>query len=715
MSRRMGKTISWTVVLGAVVLFVVFDLATTDKSKWNTNPVTPAATDAEMSSRSMVAIATSEDEGLPDPAPIDAPEVTYDQVKAVVYRALDLDTSEHNIRKVIEKDDWVAIKVNMVTAPIESGRRKRTGFWRDSIEHWGDVTDLRVVKAVISYLIEKVGPKQITIVEGPAEWSRKGTSYGNAYDTDGWELQWRAFGNLSYLGMVQEFNAMQSTTVVDTCDLNDCAYRFEPVPGGPLQRVGPQWRDSGRFGWGVPVPFTGTPRKGYYMPTAVLDPDKMLSIAVMKTNYGGATLAMKNYVGTLASRPFGDGTSKTQMDSNGYERGFVDLFSYNPAVYAVIEGFWANEGSWPGTRWNLHRNMVIVSGDPVAADAVALRTMEINPRDVEHVYLGAYKGFGTLDLDQIEVVGRPVEEVQYPFKRHKSFMGIGFQRWLVNGPHEGADLEEDLLGGEATYVPLRGQMVGDWPWEVWEHPPSYPEAYVDLTYRPATATVSKATAEEPGLPTFPDLANTTTYAFTLIESEKEQGGYLWFGADDGARVWLNGELVLDRPGPMAMNLGEFRVPVMLKKGINTLMVKVINRYGGSGFAASIVDVGNNKSGTMLFDIRPMLPGEQPTAVKEQVVVQVPSQYALEDNFPNPFNTSTLIRFSLPRASNTRLTVYDLLGREVRTLGHGVLSAGYHQMTWDGLDQHGQPVASGVYVYRLEADGFSEAKRMTLLR
>lgn len=713
MSKRTSRTVSWTIVLGAIALFVLFDLATTDKSKWNTNPVAPAAINAEINGRSVVAIATSEDEGLPDPVPMDTGEVTYEQVKAVVYRALDLDTSERNIRKVIEPDDWVAIKVNMVTAPIESGGRKRTGFWRDGIEHWGDVTDLRVVKATISYLIEKVGPKRITIVEGSAEWSRKGTPYGNAYDTDGWEIQWREFGNLSYIGMMREFNERQTTTVVDTCDLNDSAYRFEPVPGGPLQRVGPQWRDSGRFGWGVPIPFTGTPREGYYMPTAVLDADKMISIAVMKTNYGGATLAMKNYVGTLASRAYGDGTSKMQMDNNGYERGFVDLFSYNPAVYAVIGGFWAEEGSWPGTRWNLHRNMVIASGDPVAADAVALRAMQINPRDVEHLYLGTYKGLGTFDLDQIEVVGRPVEEVQHPFKRHKSFMGIGFQRWLVNGPHEGADLEADLLGGEGAYVPKRGQTVGDRPWEVWEHPPSYPEAYVDLMRRPATA--AKAVAGEPWPVAFPDLANTTTYAFTLIESEKEQGGYLWFGADDGARVWLNGELVLDQPGPMALNLGEFRTRVMLKKGLNALMVKVVNRYGGSGFAASVVDIGKNKSGTMLFDIRPVLPGDRLTSVEEQTAAQVPSEYTLGNNFPNPFNASTQIHFSLPRTSHIKLTVYDMLGRKVRTLKRGVLPAGRHRITWDGLDQYGRPAASGVYMVRLEADGFSEAKRMTLLR
>jgi hypothetical protein len=287
-------------------------------------------------------------------------------------------------------------------------------------------------------------------------------------------------------------------------------------------------------------------------------------------------------------------------------------------------------------------------------------------------------------------------------------MGLGFQRWLINGPHKGADLQTDLLGGEATLIPVKGKMVGDRPWDVWEHPPSYPEAYVDLTYRPATSS-------DPHPVTLDDMPNTTTYAFTLIESEEDQEGYLWFGADDGARVWLNGELVFDKPGPLTMNLGEFRTPVSLKKGTNALMVKVINRYGGSGFGASIVDRGTDKAGTMLFDITPVLPGDSPTAVEEASVASVPLRYILEHNVPNPFNAATQIAFTLPEASKMTLTVYDILGREVRTLKDNLLPAGRHTVAWDGLDQDGRSVASGVYLYRLEAGGFSETKRMTLLK
>jgi flagellar hook assembly protein FlgD len=64
---------------------------------------------------------------------------------------------------------------------------------------------------------------------------------------------------------------------------------------------------------------------------------------------------------------------------------------------------------------------------------------------------------------------------------------------------------------------------------------------------------------------------------------------------------------------------------------------------------------------------------------------------------------------------TRLTVYDALGREIAVLADGFLSAGNHEVRWNGRDSHGNPVSSGVYLYRLEAGGNAETKKMMLVR
>ena len=94
---------------------------------------------------------------------------------------------------------------------------------------------------------------------------------------------------------------------------------------------------------------------------------------------------------------------------------------------------------------------------------------------------------------------------------------------------------------------------------------------------------------------------------------------------------------------------------------------------------------------------------------------VPGQYSLRQNYPNPFNPSTTIRFDLPEASRVQLIIYDAMGREVRTLLWGEQSAGYQSVNWDGADDRGQPVSSGIYLYRLQAESYSETMKMVLLR
>ncbi len=93
-----------------------------------------------------------------------------------------------------------------------------------------------------------------------------------------------------------------------------------------------------------------------------------------------------------------------------------------------------------------------------------------------------------------------------------------------------------------------------------------------------------------------------------------------------------------------------------------------------------------------------------------------ARLALHDNVPNPFNPTTTIRFELPAAGRAELAVYDVAGRRVRTLSAGDhLSAGIHEVVWDGTDGRGAAAASGIYFYRLRASGASITKKMMLIR
>jgi hypothetical protein len=96
-------------------------------------------------------------------------------------------------------------------------------------------------------------------------------------------------------------------------------------------------------------------------------------------------------------------------------------------------------------------------------------------------------------------------------------------------------------------------------------------------------------------------------------------------------------------------------------------------------------------------------------------LELPNRFALLQNYPNPFNPETRIEFSLPRSGEVTIEIYNVLGQKVKTLVNERLSAGKKTVTWDGTDDSGALVSSGVYLYRIKAEDFVEAKKMLLLR
>jgi hypothetical protein len=94
---------------------------------------------------------------------------------------------------------------------------------------------------------------------------------------------------------------------------------------------------------------------------------------------------------------------------------------------------------------------------------------------------------------------------------------------------------------------------------------------------------------------------------------------------------------------------------------------------------------------------------------------LPQQFALLANYPNPFNPSTIIRYNLPANVRVKLVIYDLLGAKIRTLIDTDETAGFKQVTWDGNDDSGVRVASGVYLYQIEAGDFNMARKMVLTK
>jgi len=105
-----------------------------------------------------------------------------------------------------------------------------------------------------------------------------------------------------------------------------------------------------------------------------------------------------------------------------------------------------------------------------------------------------------------------------------------------------------------------------------------------------------------------------------------------------------------------------------------------------------------------------------TAVEEaRHAHAMPEAFALHANSPNPFNPSTNIQYEVSRSVEVKLEIFDMMGRHVRALVQERQPAGHYAITWDGRNEHGEQVGSGIYLYQLNAGDFVQARRMALVR
>jgi hypothetical protein len=151
--------------------------------------------------------------------------------------------------------------------------------------------------------------------------------------------------------------------------------------------------------------------------------------------------------------------------------------------------------------------------------------------------------------------------------------------------------------------------------------------------------------------------------------------------------------------------------ILVYRGIQTdtsLICGTEGEYVYTVFACN--DCGCNDTAAT-FVMQVILPSD----VEDIENPNLPDRLVLGQNYPNPFNPETRIEFSLPRASFISLEIYNITGSRVRTLVNERLTAGHKAVTWDGRDDLGNPVSSGIFIYRLRADHESITKKMLLLR
>lgn len=174
--------------------------------------------------------------------------------------------------------------------------------------------------------------------------------------------------------------------------------------------------------------------------------------------------------------------------------------------------------------------------------------------------------------------------------------------------------------------------------------------------------------------------------------------------------------------PVVASLNQYDWSIVDESGISCLIDDDMATDAADAFLGAleagqrldfVTGIFNFSYGTYKIQVRDLDDLGGVTAVDD--FAPQPFAFKLYSNYPNPFNPETRIRFEIPSREHVKLIVYDIRGYRVRTLADGVFNAGYHVLNWDGRNDHGMLVSSGVYLYRIKAGEDMAFKKMTLIR
>ena len=133
--------------------------------------------------------------------------------------------------------------------------------------------------------------------------------------------------------------------------------------------------------------------------------------------------------------------------------------------------------------------------------------------------------------------------------------------------------------------------------------------------------------------------------------------------------------------------------------------------GGNGITGAD-ETSEDLNNTFTNSLAPS-PNGPPVGIPDNSVL--PTTFAISQNYPNPFNPTTSIKYQLPQTADVTITIYNLLGQKVRTLVNDKKEAGFYEVEWNGLNDHNVQVATGLYIYRIQAADFIQSRKMLLLK
>ncbi|MBI4876078.1 MAG: DUF362 domain-containing protein [Acidobacteria bacterium] len=451
----------------------------------------------------------------------------YALVRDMVWRAIEYGKpAAGSLEAKVKPGSWVVIKPNIVSLPTQS------------THCYGDVTDMRVTKAVLEYVARNSRARRITVAEG-GSYRRVRDPIGatavlqNGVRVDASTLDWGTEqfpgwdGTIE--GMLREFGAAFPGKQFDYIDLS---YDGVRDAAGNLRRIEVPRTAGGVGAFGA--------RPDYFVTRTILNCDFLISVPVMKVHeMCGITACLKNYVGTAPREAYASprgGFSNTLLHSQHQVEDRIDPFiadlaAFHPPDYVVADGIRGLQYTEHNNRrpdQMVRNNLVLAGEDPVAADALTAYLLGFSPGDIEFLHMAAQRGMGGNELGRIEVVGEEADRLRRAWIKPRTWHGRGNRHWLVTRA------PESPLAGWARY----GTPTDTLHFTRWA----------------------------------PDAAEGQAFAAAVkVISDGNSKGFLWTGARGRVTVLLNGEKVLEEENRTRYRPGQFQKPVTLRSGENLLV------------------------------------------------------------------------------------------------------------------------------------------------
>jgi uncharacterized protein (DUF362 family) len=478
--------------------------------------------------KSRVGLVQSTHPKLPTPVSPEDP-LDYAKVRDMVWKAIEYAPPRAgSLEAKIPAGSWVVVKPNLVFLRPQGGYAP------------GDITDMRVLKAVLEYVARRSRARRITVAEGGSYRGPQDPLKDNAVTQNGVRVGALAFDwgadefpgfNGSLGGMLEEFTAAFPGKKFDYVDLSYDAIRDA---AGQFRRIQPPRAPNGVGAFSL--------RPDYYATRTITGCDFLISMPVMKVHDQSAiTCCFKNYVGTAPREAYSvPGRfwnvrlhDEHEVDDR-IDHLIVDLAAFHPPDYNIVDGIRGLQYSVHNNRrpdQTVRSNLVLAGEDTVAVDALAGHLVGFQVHDMEFLHLARQRGLGTMDFQEIDVRGDDPERLKRRWAKPRPWWGRCNREWRVT-----RDAASDL---------------GAW-----------------RRYTSATDTLELARAAGEAPP------EAVYGAAVRVRADGHRKAFLWMGLRGRVTGLLNGEKFLEEENRTRYRVGQIQKPVELRSGENLLVFRV---------------------------------------------------------------------------------------------------------------------------------------------